>query len=94
MLDKSFGSSPIPEMRLLLDPIDDHAVTRLHTIKNTAVAVIPMAQAPIMIKEFKPLCSPLFVGPAEAAATPSHQSSKEEHAGLGARCCNPTDFIM
>jgi hypothetical protein len=26
-------------MRLLLDPIDDHAVTRLHTIKNTAVAV-------------------------------------------------------
>jgi hypothetical protein len=30
-----------PEMRLILDPIDDHAETRLHTIKNTAVAVIP-----------------------------------------------------
>jgi clock-associated PAS protein ZTL len=28
-------------MSLLLDPIDDHALTRLHTIKNTAIAVIP-----------------------------------------------------
>jgi hypothetical protein len=44
-----------------------------------------MAQAPIMIKEFKPLCSPVFARPAENAATPSHQSSKEEHVGLGLR---------
>jgi hypothetical protein len=38
---KSMGSSTTPKVRLLLDPIDDHARTRLHIVENTAVTVIP-----------------------------------------------------
>jgi hypothetical protein len=33
-------------VRLLLDPLDDHAKTRLLTIENTTVAVIPDGPSP------------------------------------------------
>jgi hypothetical protein len=50
-----------------------------------------MAQAPRMIKELRPFDSPLYVGrPPGTATTPSHQTSKEDVARLGARCCKQT----
>jgi hypothetical protein len=42
----STGSSPTPVLRLLLDALDDHARTRLLSIEDTTVAVIPNGPSP------------------------------------------------
>jgi hypothetical protein len=75
---------------LFLDPIDDHPSTRMDTIENKAVAVIPDGPTPRMIREFKPLFIPLYAEPTGTVLTLSHQFSKEEFSWLGARFCNPT----
>jgi hypothetical protein len=46
-------------MRLLLDPIDDHARTRLHTIKYTTVAMIPDGPSTKCDQRIQALVQPL-----------------------------------
>jgi hypothetical protein len=68
-------------VRLLLDPLEDYARTRLHTIEYTAVAVIPdgpNSKYDQRIDALMPLYNPLYAGSPGTATTPSHQSSKEE----------------
>jgi hypothetical protein len=56
----SNGSSPTPKVRLLLDPIDDHAWTRLHTIENTVIAVIPDGPSSKNDQRIQALVQPLI----------------------------------
>jgi hypothetical protein len=46
-------------VRLLLDPIDDHAGTRLHTIKYTTVVVIPDGPSTKYDQRIQALVQPL-----------------------------------
>jgi hypothetical protein len=80
-------------VRLLLDPIDDHAGTRLHTIKYTTVAVIPDGPSSKYDQRIQALVQPIICWINRNCGN-SFPPILKEFARLGARCCNPTDFII
>lgn len=90
-------SNPLaPALHQLWDSSLTHLMTMLEQgcspLKTQRLRWFQMTQAPRMIKELRPFDSPLYVGPPGTATTPSHQTSKEEVARLGARCCKRTVF--